>query len=98
MNIKIAIPKAPLPPSELPPVVLPDVTLIQDQYPHIAGKIRLLWGSAALHNFLNDLIFDGRGDREGFPTAIAAALLRVHKENDKLVSDDHKNSWVKATF
>ena len=98
MKLKISVPKAPLPPVELPAAVLPDVSIIRQQHPKIGDKITLLWGSAALQKYLNDLIFDERGDREGFPKSSASALLRIFKEHGKLVSEDHKNAWVNATF
>ena len=93
MTLKIAIPKAPHPPAELPSAVQPDVSMIQEQYPNIGEKIALRWGSAELQKYLNGLVFDERGDREGFPRPIAAAIMRLIKEHGKLVLEDDKNAW-----
>lgn len=97
MTLKISIPK-PLPFPALPADIAPDVDIIKEKFPKIGERIALLWGTAALQSYLNELIFDGRGDREGFPKAIAAALLRIHREHDKLVSENHKNAWQMATY
>ena len=97
MTLKISIPK-PLVTPTLPADITPDVDTIKEKFPKIGERIVLLWETAALQSYLNELIFDGRGDREGFPTAIAAALLRIHREHDKLISEDHKNAWQKATY
>jgi hypothetical protein len=96
-KLKISIPK-PLPHPELPANVQPDVSLVREHYPKIGERILLLWGSAELQKYLNDLIFDERGDRAGFPTPIAVAIMRLLKEHGKLVSEDHKNAWVNATY
>jgi len=96
-KLKIAIPKQ-QPRPELPANVIPDVYLIREQYPKIGERIFHLWGEAELQNYINSLVFDERGDREGFPLDVAAAILRLHKEHGKLVSEDHKNAWVMATF
>jgi hypothetical protein len=95
--LKISVPK-PLPKVELPPNVQPDISLVLEHYPKIGTRISLLWGSAELHKYLNDLILDDRGDREGFPPRIAAAIMRLINEHGKLVTDDHKNVWKKTTY
>jgi hypothetical protein len=82
----------------LPFYALLDANLINNEYPVIGKRIEMLWGSAELQKYLNDLIYDDRGDREGFPRHIAAAILRLHRIHGKLVSEDHRNVWVKATY
>ncbi len=95
MNLKISIPKA-LPPLELPADILPYVSMIREQYPRIGEKITLLWGSVELQKYLNNLIFDARGDREGFPKHVAAALLRIHRDHAKLFAEDDTHPWNKV--
>jgi hypothetical protein len=92
MTLKISIPKA-LPPPELPAWILPDVAIIREKYPRIGEKISLLWGSIELQKYLNNLIFDERGDREGFPPSTAAAILRILKDHGKLVAVDDGDVW-----
>ena len=93
MTLKISVPKGPPPPTELPPGVQADVLRILEFYPRIGERIALLWGSAELQKYLNELIFDKRGGREGFPPHIASIILRLHKEHDMIVVDKDNNSW-----
>jgi hypothetical protein len=84
MAIKIATPKAP-PIEALPPVIQPDVLIIREQYPNIGNKIASLWGSVQLHKYLNQIIIDDRGGRQGFPQPIISALLRIFQHHSTLV-------------
>jgi hypothetical protein len=93
MTLKISRPKGPPPPTELPDGVRSDVLTIWNHYPRIGEKIALLWGSAELQKYLNNLILDGRGDREGFPPHIASIILRLHKEHGIIVEENDKNAW-----
>jgi len=72
-----------------------DIYLMQDQYPHISEKIRQLsWGSIELQHFLTTIIFDERGGRQGFPNAIASALLRIYDAHNKLIrSTNNGDIW-----
>ncbi len=54
-------------------------------YPRIAERIAQMWGREALVAFLNDLLFDSRGDREGFPPDVAHELFVVQREHDKVM-------------
>jgi len=98
MQLNICNPKSPCPLAALPFEAVPDTNMIKNEYPVIGKRIEMLWGSAELQGYLNDLIYDHRGDREGFPRHIAAAILRIHRMHGKLVSEDHKNVWVNATY
>lgn len=97
MNLKIAVPKA-RPAPQVPAEVASDVGLIIEKYPRIGERILLLWGSSELQNYLNNLILDERGDRQGFPPTVASAILRIYAEHSKLIVEDHKNVWHKATY
>ena len=44
----------------------PGVCAIEGRYPHIASKLIGYWGSNQLLPYLNSLLIDDRGDREGF--------------------------------
>jgi len=96
-TLKISIPKQ-RPQAELPENVQEDISLVLEHYPKIGSRITLLWGSAELHKYLNDLILDDRGNRAGFPPPIAAAIMRLINEHGKLVIDDHKNVWRNTTY
>ena len=93
MKLKIAIPKAPPAPTELPSEVQSEVTVIRNHYPKIGERIALMWGSAELQKYLNNLVYDERGDREGFPRPIANAIMRVLREHGKLVLEEERNPW-----
>lgn len=84
MAIKIATPKAP-PVQDLPAVIAADVVTIKELYPNISNKIAALWGTVQLHKFLNQVIIDDRGNRQGFPQPIISALMRVFQNHSKVV-------------
>lgn len=84
MIIKFAKPKAPTL-EALPPVIVQDVVIIQELYPNISNKIAALWGSVQLHKFLNQMIIDDRGNRQGFPQPIISALMRVFQYHTRVV-------------
>ena len=67
--------------STLPSDIAKDVALVQEQYPKIGAQITQLWGSPELIIFLDSILFDERGDRSGFPSEIASALLRLYKNH-----------------
>jgi len=96
VTLKISIPKPPPAPT-LPADIAPDVAVIREKFPRIGNKIALLWGSAELQKFLNELIFDARGDRQGFPPATAEVLLRIHRyHGNLLVPEDDRNARNKV--
>ena len=48
-------------------------------YPRVANRIALCWDDVGLvDTVFNELLVDSRGGREGFPSAVAAELLRLH--------------------
>ncbi|QZA80806.1 hypothetical protein [Deefgea piscis] len=51
--------------------------LLIAQYPRIIEKITLLWGSPELANFLDEILFDSRCDREGFTPNVAHELFVI---------------------
>jgi len=67
--------------STIPPDVAQDISVIQEQFPRISEKIVQLWGSSELRVFLDSILFDERGNRVGFPSVVASALLRIHKNH-----------------
>lgn len=86
MAIKITVPKAPRAPV-LPPDVAPCFTLVQDQFPKIGEKITLMWGSVLLQQYLGRIIFDERGGRQGFPTPVVSALMRLYDYHGALMPE-----------
>ncbi len=86
MAIKIATPKAPGVPV-LPTTIAPDFSLIQEQFPKIGEKITVMWGSVALQDYLNKIVFDERGGRQGFPMPVVSALMRLHEYHGTLMPE-----------
>ncbi len=85
MEIKITVPKAPPPAIVMPAGLPPHLSIIWDQFPRIGEKISLMWGYVELQNYLGTIILDERGDRQGFPKPVLAALMEVHKRHSRLV-------------
>ena len=57
------------------------VALLKTLFPRIHQRLVTLWGSGAGEDYLDGLIMDDRGNRQGFPPEVLRALLvlqRVH--------------------
>jgi hypothetical protein len=79
---------------EIQPDIAPDVASIQSQYPKVGQQIVAMWGSRKLQGFLNGIIFDERGNRQGFPLSTVSTLLRIYEYHAKLVPDNSKEqAW-----
>jgi|GEM_PF-3059417 len=64
--------------SELPADVCPHELL--SQYDHVVRRIALLWyEEVPLLEYLESLLVDTRGGRQGFPVNVAAELLRLNR-------------------
>jgi hypothetical protein len=50
---------------------------LKEKYPRIYRKIILLWGSPETDDYLDDLMLDTRGDRQGFPEEVMAELFEL---------------------
>ena len=79
--------------SRMPIDVAQDVKSILGEYPRIGNRIVLLWGSAALQKYMNNLIVDKEDSGEGFPPLIAAAIQQIHKAHGDLVSVNDGGEW-----
>lgn len=84
MAIKIVSPKAPAAPA-MPASVASDYSAIQQHFPAISAKIALMWGSVGLQGYLNNIIIDERGGRQGFSMHVLSALMRLHEYHATLV-------------
>jgi hypothetical protein len=62
--------------SQLPKEKRPNV--LAHQFPHIANKLAALWKQPLYCElYLDNLVFDLRGDRRGFPPEIAAEIATL---------------------
>lgn len=60
------------------------VALLKTQFPRIHQNLVALWGTGQGEAYLDGLILDDRGNRQGFPPDVLRALLvlqRVHFQN-----------------
>ena len=56
-------------------------------FPHIVVRIRELWGTHELDNYLNDLLFAGRLDRQGFPREVASTIFKLIGANSAFIEE-----------
>ena len=55
-----------------------------NSFPRVANKIALAWSDGDLaDNVFNELLLDRRGNRRGFPPAVAAEILRLHAYHEQ---------------
>lgn len=68
-------------------------TNLESQYPRILAQILEKWDSPkALQNYLNDLVVDVRGDRQGFPTEVMAELLFISAIYHRWLNDRRRRA------
>lgn len=70
---------APRPPSD----GLPECT-IEQQFPRIAEKLKIVWPSEACALYLTSLLVNDRESRRGFPPEVVEDLLMLHAINEML--------------
>jgi hypothetical protein len=56
---------------------------LEAKFPRIAETIRDLWGSARLDRYLDQLLIDDRGNRNGFPPEVVEALLVLSRRHSE---------------
>ena len=57
-------------------------THTEAKYPRIAEKIAMLWGTVGMSRYFNEILFDDRGDREGFPSEVMLELFALSNYHD----------------
>lgn len=69
--------------SSLPPEVVPNALL--EKFPRIANLMAVLWDDAnSARRYLEDLLVDKRGTRQGFPLDVLRELLALRTYYDDL--------------
>ena len=64
-----------------PPSLAPDKELIDElrtSFPHIAQLVESTWGQPDCERYLGDLMFDNRGNRNGFPTLAWKIIFKLY--------------------
>jgi hypothetical protein len=51
-------------------------------FPHVAFKINLHWDEPTIKNVFDELLFDTRIGRQGFPDSVMSALLALYNMRD----------------
>jgi hypothetical protein len=66
----------------LPPTLRP--MHLCNAFPRVANRIALAWGDPDLADgVFNELLLDRRGNRKGFPPAVASEILRLHAYHEQ---------------
>ncbi len=52
---------------------------VEKKFPHVARNITLMWGCPEFVDYINKLIVDDRGGRQGFPTEVLDEMLFLHR-------------------
>ena len=76
-----------------------DFVLIDNKYPHISSRLKLLWGSKECYNYFGNLLLDTRdGERQGFSNEVASSIYRLSVLHDeqfpKFITKSH--NWTYA--
>lgn len=51
--------------------------LAEVKYPRVVEKISILWGTVGMSRYFTEILFDDRGDREGFPPEVMMELFAL---------------------
>ena len=55
------------------------LTVIEHQFPKIATRLRLLWGSPEFEVYVRELTIVDRDHRQGFPADVFSSILTLEK-------------------
>lgn len=59
--------------------------VLKEMYPRIYGEIVSLWGSPEIDDYLDNLLIDTRGKRQGFPENVVTELFELQRFHDRLL-------------
>ena len=70
-------------------------TKTTEKYPRIAERISILWGTVGMERYFKEILFDERGDREGFPPDVMAELFALYNyhESTKPSRSKLESAW-----
>jgi hypothetical protein len=78
--------------SQLPPHVRPRQAAAR--FPHIANALALSWARPSqCRGYFDQLLLDHRGNRQGFPKAVAAELAALKDYYDSVVHPTQQTVW-----
>lgn len=73
--------------------MIEELSIIRERFPHVANKIELFWGHPEIDLVFEDLIYDKRGGRQGFPPEVMSAIMRLFKKNGEETKKPH-DVWL----
>jgi hypothetical protein len=75
---------------------------LEQHYPRIAEGIVLQWGHPQLDQYVDRILIDERGDRQGFPETVVSELLFLQQVHDTLLNlkdwPDAKSVWADPQY
>lgn len=66
--------------------------VIHAQFPHVSKRIGEEWGNADASKYLQSLMIDDRGCRQGFPQSVMLAIIFIHDEHKRQFPEMHPAS------
>lgn len=58
------------------------VSALEKHFPRIVDKITLMWGAKEFPEYLNSLMIDDRGNRQGFPLKVIEEMMFLQEIHD----------------
>lgn len=65
-----------------------EVSALEEKFPRIAKGLSELWGQEGYAPYLRSLVFDERGNRQGFPADVSMELFMLYGLLDYQVEGD----------
>ncbi len=66
---------------------------LDERHPRLLERIAELWGTKQLDAFLNDLVYDTRGGRQGFPMDVMLELMFLQTLAHEIQGQDDEDPW-----
>ena len=71
------------------------IPYLEYAHPHIALKIKMMWGLPECDQYINKLLLPNRIDREGFDEPTIQVLVAMQELHNKLYPEPH-DVWEAA--
>jgi hypothetical protein len=71
-------------------------SVLAQQFPHIFNQLVTLIGSNQFSHYLNDILFDTRGGRQGFPPEVVSELWKLQWHSMRL--DAERNAGANNDY
>lgn len=71
----------------------PGLTALEEKFPRIVKALCELWGKEGYEPYLQSLVFDTRGGRQGFPADVSMELFTLYQLLDY---QSEKDVWSES--